>query len=515
MKKLISLLALFASALLFSACESGALVLDPEQATVLTDEENNPDADSVEPSDTGITEPDGDTGTHEPDGDTGTTEPDGDTGTTEPDGDTGTTEPDGDTGTTEPDGDTGTTEPDGDTGTTEPDGDTGTTEPDGDTGTTEPDDDTGDTEPGGDTGDTEPGGDTGDTEPDGDIGDTVTPEPTPAEICADNGGIYSAGSCTKEVSCGALTETNTEWNKGGTATLTFDFESEEWSAAASPSYNDAGGVCTYKCEAGTRREDNACKNLCSVRLNGTNSYIFLDNDPRSLFDTDMWSEWTIEFWYKQDSLPTFSQSTSTPPVLRRGGNGVSSPSFEIYPVGTYTRYGGTRRYLYTTVTTNMTYSVMGFGRTEEYTATYEKQVSTLPSYNWVHVALTGKSTVSGSYVQSADITLNLYVNGVKVATKEEDNISSSKALKLASVNDGLYVGYNGSRYFNGLVSGLRISKAVLYNGSFTPSADLAADTNTLESWKFDHETIMKLVGSAEVPESDLHNIEWSTDCPGN
>jgi hypothetical protein len=162
---------------------------------------------------------------------------------------------------------------------------------------------------------------------------------------------------------------------------------------------------------------------------------------------------------------------------------------------------------------------MGFSKTGEYTATYDQQVSSLPSYNWVHVALTGQSTVSGSYIQSADVTLTLYVNGTKVATNKEDNISSSEALKLTGLNDGLYLGahLNGQHplYFNGLVSGLRISKAVLYNGNFTPSADLAADTNTLESWKFDHEAIIKLVGSAEVPESDLHNIEWSTDCPGN
>ena len=528
MKKLTVLLALFASAVIFSACGSGALVLDPSQATDFTDEDGFTDADPVEPADTGDTETPTDTGNTETPTDTGDTETPTDTGDTETPTDTGDTETPTDTGDTETPTDTGDTEtptdtgepePDGDSGEPEPDGDTGEPETDGDSGEPEPDGDTGEPEPDGDTGEPEPDGDTGEPEPDGDTGDTTPP--TPAQICAENGGNYSGGVCSKIVPCGELPEADTEWNDGETATLTFDFESEEWPAAASPSYSEAGGVCTYKCQAGTRREGNECRNLCSAKFNGTSSYIFLDNDTRSLFDTDMGAEWTIEFWYKQDALPTFSQSTSTAPVLRRGGSSVSSPTFEIYPLGTYTK-NYYSKYLYTQADTNMTYTQsLGWNtttKTENYSVSYSKQVSNLPSYGWIHVALTGKSTVTGNLIKQADITLTLYVNGTKLAENTEDNISTSEVLKLTSLNDGLYLGahLNGQAlYFKGLVSGLRISRSVLYTGNFTPGADLTAGSSTLESWKFDRASIKKLVASEFVPESDIHNIEWSTDCPGN
>lgn len=395
----------------------------------------------------------------------------------------------------------------------------------GDSGT-----DTGDSGEHPDSGDTLTDGDTpSDNDPDGDpTGPDDEPQAaTPEEIClSKNGTFHDDGTCTREFECGNLPAL-AEWNISGTTTQHYDFEAGAWELVTPAEYDDSEnpGPCSYRCSEGTKYEGNSCKNLCAAKFNGEDSYIFLDNDPRSIFDSDMGSTWTIEFWYKQETAP--EKSNSAAPVLRRGGSSVMTPTFGFYPIQKYTQqtspiqqdvYG----YLRNSFQTTYSYKDNQWSQqtqTKELSYSFEyQQLENLYENEWVHVAVTGESTqFQQNWQNKAKLVLKLYVNGVYLG--EEDgsgNIDAVSTISLKSMDDGLYIGANlkYSLYFSGLVSGLRISDEIVYNGDFTPSYNLDAAESTLESWKFDRGQIVKAVAGETVSESDIHNVEWSTDCPG-
>lgn len=414
--------------------------------------------------------------------------------------------------------------------------DSGDTAPDsGDSADTGDDPDTGE-DP--DSGDTLPDEEIPDEGPDADSAEQGDTDPAPMtreEICSSVGGTYSNGACFKDLNCGELPR-YAEWNNGATARQNYDFETGAWELVPPAEYDDSEtpGVCTYKCEEGTIREENECKNLCSAKFNGTDSYIFLDNDPRSIFDSGMGNAWTIEFWYKQETAPDKSNYYAAP-ILRRGGSNVTTPTFGCYPILKYTQQTGPMQnvygYMKNSFQTTYSYKENQWSQqtqTKEQSYSFEQQqIEDLHENEWVHVAITGESTQSQQNWQNkAKLTLKLYVAGKYLG--EEDgsgDIDAASTITLKSMDDGLYIGGNlkyaqnqqysqYSFFFKGLVSGLRISNAVVYDGDFTPAYNIDAADTTLESWMFDHGKIIKAKANEIVPEENFNNIEWSTDCPG-
>ena len=109
-----------------------------------------------------------------------------------------------------------------------------------DSGETVTDDDTGNT---GST-DSEP---TGDTTPDDDT-DTGVVGTTEAEKCADRGGTWGDGKCTRTFDCSDKPE-HAVWNGESSITQTLDFADWSWSPELPYSeYSEEAGTCHFKCE---------------------------------------------------------------------------------------------------------------------------------------------------------------------------------------------------------------------------------------------------------------------------
>jgi hypothetical protein len=171
----------------------------------------------------------------------------------------------------------------------------------------------------------------------------------------------------------------------------------------------------------------------SVSFNGSN-YLSIAN--ASLFDFSA-SDWTIEFWFYLDSVPSASYS-----FCGESNGGGNVPKFGLtMNMGTNFSYSANR---------------VGFWTTYNGISSYWLNAAyTWSSNTWYHI----------SVVQSGSV-ITLYVNGTSVGTL------NFKAATGITGNFRIGADGEGYRYFTGYIDDFCITKSAKYTSSFTPSGPL-------------------------------------------
>ena len=172
----------------------------------------------------------------------------------------------------------------------------------------------------------------------------------------------------------------------------------------------------------------------SVEFNGTSDYIRADNALSTL--TSASDPWTIEMWFWSD------------------GNDFTGPAI---PIGINASNNGDNVLLYR-------------GGSVILSATTYNFSSTMPQYQWVHIAMTFDGT-----------TLKVYHDGTEVSSDSVTFLTafSNCVLGIATEFDAANGGSAGN-FTKGWMSNFRVSNNVRYTSSFTPSTSkLSSDANTL------------------------------------
>jgi len=172
----------------------------------------------------------------------------------------------------------------------------------------------------------------------------------------------------------------------------------------------------------------------SVEFNGTSDYVRADNALSTL--TSASDPWTIEMWFWSD------------------GNDFTGPAI---PIGINASNNGDNVLLYR-------------GGSVILGATTYDFSSTMPQYQWVHIAMTYDGT-----------TLKAYHDGTEVSSDTVTFLTafSNCVLGIATEFDGANGG-NAGNFTKGWMSNFRVSNNVRYTSSFTPSTSkLSSDANTL------------------------------------
>jgi hypothetical protein len=172
----------------------------------------------------------------------------------------------------------------------------------------------------------------------------------------------------------------------------------------------------------------------SVEFNGTSDYVRADNALSTL--TSASDPWTIEMWFWSD------------------GNDFTGPAI---PIGINASNNGDNVLLYR-------------GGSVILAATTYDFSSTMPQYQWVHIAMTYDGT-----------TLKVYHDGTEVSSDSVTFLTafSNCVLGIATEFDGANGG-NAGNFTKGWMSNFRVSNNVRYTSSFTPSTSkLSSDANTL------------------------------------
>jgi len=168
----------------------------------------------------------------------------------------------------------------------------------------------------------------------------------------------------------------------------------------------------------------------SAVFDGTGDYLTVSNDTDA-FDFGT-ADWTIEFWFRADTLPTFNDAWLFDPRITSGGAhttiGMSNSKLNYFAGGIY--------------------------RIES---------STLSTNTWYHAAVVSNSQ-----------TITMYLDGVSQGT-----YSSSYTY---TANNTIYIGANssGNDEFDGYIDEFRVSDTCRYTTGFTPdTAPFQNDENTL------------------------------------
>jgi len=113
---------------------------------------------------------------------------------------------------------------------------------------------------------------------------------------------------------------------------------------------------------------------------------------------------------------------------------------------------------------------------------------------WIHVA----GTFDGEAVR-------LWVDGVKVKETPYDSTIGQPWGNLYMATNSIATRY----FFDGIIDEVRLSSAAQYDATFTPSAELAADSHTIGLWHFDEgEGDIAYDSSGFDNHGTLHGAEW-------